>query len=132
MSAIPVTIVGTLNSKSDSGTAVVQTQVCLVGNLHLTGLAVGGGPIIPPDEIPPGTPVFPIWGPPGITLPPLPGYPPVAGHPLPEPPPPFPEPPADGMVKPPPAEGGWGYHPDYGWGYFPGPGDPQPKQPPAK
>lgn len=35
--------------------------------------------------------------------------------------------PPEGGTKPPPTEGGWGYHPDYGWGYFPGGGGkPQP------
>jgi len=29
--------------------------------------------------------------------------------------------------KPPPPDGGWGWHPEYGWGYFPGGGGkPQP------
>lgn len=127
MAAIPVTIKGTLTTKSTKEGSASGTEQCLIcGALHITGLAVGGGPIIPPEQLPPGKPVFPIWGPPGIGLPPIEGYPPVAGHPLPEPPPPFPNPPEG--VKPPPPGGGWGYHPDYGWGYFPGTGgQPGPK-----
>jgi hypothetical protein len=42
------------------------------------------------------------------------------------------EPPGAGeAVKPPPPEGGWGYHPEYGWGYFPPAGEPTPKAPAA-
>jgi len=125
MSAIPVTIRGTLTTKAPKGGEVGgsgQQQCILCGVLNITGLAVGGGPVIPPEQLPPGKPVFPIWGPPGIELPDSPGFPPVATHPLPEPPEPFPEPPAEGEGKPPPPDGGWGYHPDYGWGYFPGTG----------
>jgi hypothetical protein len=125
MSALPVTIVGTLTSKAPKGGEVDesgQQQVILCGKLHITGLTVGGGPVVPPDQLPPGKPTFPIWGPPGTDFPDKPGYPPVATHPivLPEPPDPFPDAPEG--VKPPPADGGWGYHPDYGWGYFPGSG----------
>src|SRR5215469_7580204 len=65
-----------------------STRVYLMGKMNIYGLSVGGGPIVPPDQVPPdpgqpGKPTFPIWGPPGIELPPSPGYPPVAGHPLP-------------------------------------------------
>ena len=72
---------------------------------------------------------FPIWGPPGITLPPNPGYPPVAGHPLPDPPqqPPTGTPDEDGFIKPPPPNGGWGYHEDLGWLWSPGTSNPGPK-----
>src|SRR5215471_6994836 len=121
MSAIPITIRGTLTTKAPKGgdpSESGQQQCLLVGLLHITGLTVGGGPIVPPDEIPPGEPVFPIWGPPGIDFPDLPA--------------PFPDPPADGGVKPPPPDGGWGYHPDYGWGYFPGGGGKPQPVPPGK
>jgi len=107
--------------------------VTFTGLASITGLSVGGGPIIP------GTPTHPIWGPPGSNFPGGPGFPPVAGHPMPDPPltiwgpndprpthpiviPPPPgdvgTPPPEG-VKPPPEGGGWGYSPQYGWGYFP-------------
>src|SRR5215471_21529562 len=105
MASIPVTIKGTLTTKSTKGDVSEsgQQDCLLVGRLHITGLAVGGGPIIPDDKpLPPGKPVFPIWGPPGIDLPDTPGFPPVATHPLPEPPPPFPEPPPGDIAKPPP------------------------------
>ena len=82
MAAIPITIT---DAKVDEASATIT------GNLSLTGLSVGGGPIYPPEVSPPdpgkppGVPTFPIWGPPGIELPPGSGYPPVAGHPLPPP-----------------------------------------------
>jgi len=134
MAAIAVTIKGTMLSKSPKGGEVSPSgrqDVVICGLLHLTGLYVDADPpvvVLPPDPVPPGTPIFPIWGPPGSEFPPIGGYPPVAGHPLPQPPDPAPNPPDDGLAKPPPADGGWGYHPDYGWGYFPGPGEAGPKR----
>ena len=82
MGTVPVTIDGVFMPKTKSATDVPQPGV-FVGQLSITGLGVGGGPIPPP-----GTPTFPIWGPPGVDFPGTPGYPPVAGHPLPIPPPP--------------------------------------------
>jgi len=41
-----------------------------------------------------------------------------------------PEPPVETTppgIKPPPANGGWGYFPGYGWVYYPGPSAPGPK-----
>jgi len=70
--------------------------------------------VLPPVE--PGGPPVTIWPSPGhpshpIVLPPLPEAPPDTG---------------EGGGKPPPADGGWGFHPEYGWGYFPV-GTPGPK-----
>jgi len=116
MGAVPITIVG-IETKDDGSSG----QVTIVGMASLTGLSVGGGPIVPPDQ-PPGKPTFPIWGPPGIELPPSPGYPPVAGHPLPPIPPPIDVPPGTPpgtVLKPPPESGGWGWVVPYGWGFFP-------------
>jgi len=94
MAAVEVTITGVLYDKTQR----TAQPVVLIGEASLTGLGVGGGPIIPPQQPnPPGTPTFPIWGPPGIELPPSPGYPPVAGHPL----PPIPDNPAPPTVPPP-------------------------------
>lgn len=124
MSAAEVVISGLLYvGKSGQG-----QPVTLVGIAGLSGLEVGGGPIIgqPPAGGPPGSPTFPIWGPPGFN-PPGPGYPPgIGGGPVIPPIPP--EPPTNpSEPKPPPPEGGWGWHPEYGWGYFPGGGGkPQP------
>ena len=113
MGTVPVTIDGVLLPKMRSADDKPQAVV-LVGQLNITGLSVGGGPIeppVPPDVPPsnPGAPTFPIWGPPGIELPPVPGYPPVAGHPLPTPP----DPPVIPPSQPPMFLPVW--HPDYGW-----------------
>jgi hypothetical protein len=75
MAAIPITIT---DAKVD------ETNATITGNLSLTGLSVGGGPVYPPETgpTPPGGPphpVFPIWGPPGMELPDVPGYPPTVG-----------------------------------------------------
>jgi len=111
MGTVPVTIDGVMMPKMRSAGDKPQAVV-LVGQLNITGLKVGGGPIeTPPAEVPPaqpGAPTFPIWGPPGMELPPIPGYPPVAGHPL----PPMPDPPPD-ATKPPAFVPIW--HPDFGW-----------------
>jgi hypothetical protein len=104
MGTVPVTIKGNL---TDVDTGETE-NVTLSGVAWLTGLEVGGGPVLPPDQPPPpGSPTFPIWGPPGIDLPPVPGYPPVAGHPLPEPPL-LPDKPNDPAFVP-------IWHPDLGW-----------------
>lgn len=62
MAAIPVTIDGLLYDKLNRTTQ----QVVLIGEASLTGLGVGGGPIIPPPS--PGTPTHPIM------LPGMPGW----------------------------------------------------------
>jgi hypothetical protein len=75
----------------------------------------------PPGYQPPG-----FWGPNDprpsnpIYWPGFPNQPPIVLPPKPE------EPPTEG-TKPPPADGGWGYHPEYGWGYFPAGAAPSPK-----
>lgn len=127
MAEIPITINGVI---CDLYGRTITGPVKIVGSLMKSGLSVGGGPIFPPEGgSGPGDPTH-IWGPtdprptppianvPGIDNPNPPGW----GDGPPE------QPPADGMVKPPPEDGGWGYHPDYGWGYYPGPGQPQPKK----
>lgn len=108
-----------------------------------------GGPVPPvdPGYGYPQYPVDPGYGVPGppyyrpehpIVLPPVePGGPPVTiwpkPGPLPHPEHPIvlPPPPTEGLEpgggKPPPPDGGWGYHPTFGWGYFPGPVEPGPK-----
>lgn len=141
MAAVEVTITGVLYDKL-SRTA---RPVVLIGDGMLTGLGVGGGPIIPPDQPPggggsPPHPAFPIWGPPGSNFPDKPGYPPTAEHPIvrpPEGPPDGGQPPVDtvpgGDKPPPPDHGGWGYVAEWsdgtpgGWGFFPGPGAAGPK-----
>ena len=130
MASVPVTIDGVAYDLWNRTTQ----RIILIGHASLTGLGVGGGPILPdtpPPSGPPGTPEHPIWGPPGITLPPGPGFPPVAGHPLPIPPVDTIPPPPEGE-KPPPADGGWGYwgDPVNSWVYKPGPGQKAPKPAP--
>src|ERR1700746_1241010 len=96
----------------------------------------GGAPPYPDQGLPgqqpgiwpsPGQPAHPIQlppyqpGGPPVTIWPNPGRP---THPIIIPPPPT-NPPEG--VKPPPADGGWGYAPGAGWGYFPNPEQPGPK-----
>lgn len=71
MASVPITITGVLFDKYSRTTQLVT----LMGEATITGLGVGGGPIIPPEGgsgQPPG-----IWGPPG----PWPGFPPDPGIP---------------------------------------------------
>jgi hypothetical protein len=132
MSAVEVTISGTLFDKLNRTTQ----QVVLIGEATLTGVGVGGGPVIPPQQPTPPDPNAPQPSHP-IMLPGMPGWgvPPGAhpSHPIalpgdpwwPKPPVQPPQPPE--VVKPPPPEGGWGWVPPYGWAYFPSPSDPTPK-----
>ena len=81
MAAVEITISGMLYDRLNR---TVQ-NVVLIGEANLTGLGVGGGPIIPPAQPPnwgpggPPHPAFPISGPPGSIFPPGSGYPPVIG-----------------------------------------------------
>jgi hypothetical protein len=77
MAAVPVTISGMYTN--DDGTS---GNVTIVGLASITGLGVGGGPVIPgapPPNFPnvPPHPAFPIAGP--GPFPPGAGYPPVVG-----------------------------------------------------
>lgn len=133
MAALEITITGVLYDKLNRTTQ----NVVLIGEASLTGVGVGGGPIIPPGQPPsPGVPTHPImlpgmpgWGqPPGTGIWPNPpeGQAPLPSHPIalpgdpwwPKPPINPPDPPT--AVKPPPPEGGWAYSPEWGWGYYPG------------
>jgi hypothetical protein len=119
MASVPITLDGALYDLW----AKTTQRVVFIGQASLTGLSVGGGPIIPdtppsqpPGGGPPGQPIHPIWGPPGIELPPGPGFPPVAGHPLPIPPlPPGTTPPNPGdpttPMPPPAGSAGWPVQP---------------------
>lgn len=79
MAAVPVTIVGILTTESGS------TNATMVGMASLTGLGVGGGPVLPGDGgKPPGPwgpndprPTPPIANVPGIDNPDPPGKPEV-------------------------------------------------------
>ena len=84
MAAVELTFSGVLYDKYNR----TQQNVVLIGEASLTGVGVGGGPIIPPGggggqppnypNVPPH-PAFPIWGGPGAGFPGGPGYPPVVG-----------------------------------------------------
>lgn len=116
MSAVPVTIVAIAYPRDKSHDPF---PVTIVGMAHITGLEVGGGPIIPPEMKPPENPDH-IWGGGNEPFP----TPPI--H-IPDPPP-IEQPPPQ-VIKPFPPEGGWGYSPRTGWVFKPGEGDPQPKGP---
>lgn len=138
MAGIVVDISGVLHDKI----ARTSRPVLLRGELTLTGLTIGGGPLPGGPGGGPGGPVDPGYGYPERPVDPGWGYPerPVdpgygisadrPAHPivLPDPPtePPTNPPDAQGWVKPPP-EGGWGYHETYHWLYNPGPGQAGPK-----
>lgn len=118
MAAIPVTLSGRLFDKKNK----TEQQVTFIGLASLTGLGVGGGPIVnpePPPDIKPEPPLV-IWG--GPFDPPHPAHPIV----IPEPPPvEIPQPP----VAPP--HEGWNYSfAKNGWYYLhvPGEGEAEPKR----
>lgn len=120
MSAVPITFHGTMYPKDKS---VKPYAFTAVGMANITGLEVGGGPILPPDEVPPVEPPLTIWPPgPGIDLP---------AHPIVIPPPPV-----DPPTAPQPPHEGWNWkpstpsNPSAGWYYLwiPEPGDAQPKR----
>lgn len=87
MAAVPITISGVLCDKLGR---TIQS-VTLVGEASITGLGVGGGPIIPPEGGAPGEPPS-IWPSPGHPAHPIApgGKPPGtwggAGEPMPTPP----------------------------------------------
>jgi len=58
MAAVPVEFTGLMYDL----TGRTQQRVYMQGKMNIYGLSVGGGPIVPPDEVPPGQPPG-IWGP---------------------------------------------------------------------
>ena len=115
MAEVPVIIVATIFPRDKS---VKPYPATIAGWAHIAGLEVGGGPILPPDEVPPVEPPLTIWG--GALDP----YP---DHGLPVPPTPPTQPPA----TPTPPHEGWNWSAaKSGWYflYVPGPGDAQPKK----
>lgn len=77
MAAVPLAISGVIYDKADKS----AKNVFLIGLSYNPSLQIGGGPIIPPEQMPPEVdPPLVIWGDPG-------GYNPDApGQPWPEPP----------------------------------------------
>jgi hypothetical protein len=123
MGAVPVTIVATIYPKDKS---VKPYPATIVGYANITGLEVGGGPILPPDECPPVDPPNVIWG----------GNDPFPGYGLPEPPIPPIDPPAGGSTTD-SVHAGWNFndgknpeYPNTGWYfvYIPDEGEAQPKK----
>lgn len=127
MASVEITISGVLYDKLNRTTQ----QVVLIGEASLTGLGVGGGPIIPPGQpVSPGVPTHPIM------LPGMPGWgDPHPAHPIVLPPelppgvqPPVPPKPGDPTTPVPPPAGtaGWPVNPivvpDYIVVWYPGVG----------
>jgi len=131
MAEVPVTIVGVVAPMGKASGDQPYPAV-ISGKASITGLGIGGGPIMPPSS--PGHPAHPIvlppeisgppgpWPTPPIYLPPEPGQPPVyPAHPIVLPP-----------IEIPPPDGGtqdkWEvqtyWTPESGWGVaiVPGPG----------
>ena len=120
MASVPVTIQCNVYPRDKS---VPPYPATIVGFASITGLEVGGGPILPPDEVPPVDPPLIIWGGP---------IDPYPDHGLPIPPlPPVNPPSTTDTVKP----NAWNWndgknpqYPNVGWYYVyvPAPTDPQP------
>jgi hypothetical protein len=119
MSSVPITFHGMMYPKDKS---VKPYAFTALGTAEITGLGVGGGPIVPPDEIgdipkPPGDWV--IWG--------------GADQPFPTPPIHLPPtlPPVDPPNPPEPPHEGWNWsQAKAGWYYLyvPGEGEAGPKR----
>lgn len=107
---------------------VISGPVKIVGELMYSDRGVGGGPVFPPAGGGGGSPDRPVD--PGYGYPEKPvdpGYG-VPDTPRPIDPPEVPPGAENGdLVKPPPANGGWGFTAGYGWSWFPGPGQAGPK-----
>ena len=139
MAHIPVTINGVAFPKNKKDPPF---PVTIVGYAWITGLEVGGGPIIPPDHVPPVDPPLVIWGGPIDPYPDIggPGPQPPAGahpeHPIVIPPDLPPEQPPPGSTTD-QVHAGWNFndgknpqYPNVGWYYvyIPPPGSATPKK----
>lgn len=95
MSAVPVTLIGMFYPRNKTEPPFPAT---FVGYATITDLEVGGGPILPPDEVPPVDPPLVIWPNPPEGIAPIPEHPIVLPDPItpPDQPPTGPEPPHEG------------------------------------
>lgn len=120
MAGVPITFHGMMYPKDKS---VKPYAFTALGVASITGLSVGGGPILPPDEVPPVEPPLTIWPNPPEGTAPLPEHPIVLPDPItpPDKPPATPEPPHQGWNWS-QAKSGWYFL------YVPGAGAPQPKK----
>lgn len=118
MAQVPVTLAVNIYPKNKTDAPYPAT---IVGYAWVTGLEIGGGPVIPPEIAPPDMPG--IW-PPGSGID-MPTHP-IVLPPIDPSPPEIPDPPS--MVKPPPPNGGWAWSPVFGWIFVPGSGTAGPKR----
>ena len=119
MAAVPITIVGMLYAKDKT---IPPTRVSIVGVEWNPALSIGGGPVYPPAEKPPGPPTE-IWPNPPE------GVAPIPEHPIVIPPPPDEIPPPDQAPAKP--HEGWNWSAQKsGWYYIyvPGEGEGTPKK----
>lgn len=122
MSAVPITFRGMMYPRDKS---VKPYPFTALGTAEITGLGVGGGPIVPPDEIgdipkPPGD--WEIWPNPPEGTAPHPEHPIVIPPDL---------PPVDPPAQPVPPHEGWNWSAvKSGWYYLyvPGEGEASPKR----
>ena len=115
MAEVPVVIVATIFPRDKT---VKPYPATITGWAHIAGLEVGGGPILPPDQVPQPEPPLVIWGGP---------IDPYPDHGLPTPPTPPDKPP----TPPVPPHEGWNWSAaKSGWYYLyvPGPSAPGPKK----
>ena len=136
MAAVPTVMYGMFYPPGKGQKPFMATFKGVVWN---PDLGIGGGPILPPDEVPPVDPPLGIWGGPIDPYPDigLPGPQPHPEHPIVLPPDPPTKPPDPPVSTQPVKPNAWNFndgsnptYPTAGWYYVhvPGPGQPQPKR----
>lgn len=126
MAAIEITISGVCYDKL----ARTTRPIVIIGEASLTGLGVGGGPIIPPSD-PGAHPEHPIFYPPRPEHPIF--YPPHPEHPIVLPPDKPTDPPTEPPTNPADPAWSWCWNPNTGWiPAYVSEGKPHPIPPPVK